>query len=119
MDTTTWLSDYLWIFPSSEEATEKGPKGQPQAKVQPQTQMTAPKQTQTPDRLPEPPGAQVLTHLQPQVLRHQAQVQPRLQKQAQTQTSPEHLIPQQNQVQPWVHSQPPWQGQLQETDPQK
>ncbi|KAH0505292.1 Cip1-interacting zinc finger protein [Microtus ochrogaster] len=100
---------------SSEEATEKGPKGQPQAKVQPQTQMTAPKQTQTPDQLPEPPEAQVLTQLQPQVLQHQGQLQPRLQKQAQTQTSPEHLAPQQNQVQSWIHSQPPWQGQLQET----
>ncbi|XP_038192661.1 cip1-interacting zinc finger protein isoform X2 [Arvicola amphibius] len=100
---------------SSEEATEKGPKGQPQAKVQPQTQMTAPKQTQTPERLPELPGAQVLTHLQPQVLQqHQAQVQPRLQKQAQTQTSPEHLVPQQNQVEPRVHFQPPRQGQPQE-----
>ncbi|XP_059116038.1 cip1-interacting zinc finger protein isoform X3 [Peromyscus eremicus] len=104
---------------SSEESTEKGPAGQPQAKVQPQTQMTALKQTQTPERLPEPPGAQVLPHCQPQVVQIQAQVQPRLQKQAQTQTSPEHLAPQQNQVQPQVHSQPPRQVQPQETDPQK
>ncbi|XP_052578944.1 cip1-interacting zinc finger protein isoform X2 [Peromyscus californicus insignis] len=104
---------------SSEESTEKGPAGQPQAKVQPQTQMTAPKQTQTPERLPEPPGAQVLPHCQPQVVQIQAQVQPRLQKQAQTQTSPEHLAPQQNQVQPQVRSQPPRQVQPQETDPQK
>ncbi|XP_036039796.1 cip1-interacting zinc finger protein isoform X2 [Onychomys torridus] len=102
---------------SSEESTEKGPAGQPQAKVQPQTQMRALKETQTPDRLPEPPGVQVLPHCQPQVLQIQAQVQPRLQKQ--TQTSPEHLAPRQNQVQPQVHSQPPWQVQPQETDPQK
>ncbi|EGW11819.1 Cip1-interacting zinc finger protein [Cricetulus griseus] len=82
---------------SSEESTEKGPTGQPQAKVQPQIQMTAPKQTQTPDQLPEPPEAQVLSQFQPQVLQIQAQVQPRLQKQAQTQTSPEHLASQQSQ----------------------
>lgn len=81
---------------SSEESTEKGPTGQPQARVQPQTQMTAPKQTQTPDQLPEPPEAQVVPRIQPQVL--QIQTQPKLQKQAQTQTSPEHLAPQQNQV---------------------
>ncbi|XP_028740537.1 cip1-interacting zinc finger protein isoform X2 [Peromyscus leucopus] len=104
---------------SSEESTEKGPAGQPQAKVQPQTQMTAPKQTQTPEQLPEPPGAQVLPHCQPQVLQIQARVQPRLQKQAQTQTSPEHLAPEQNQVQPQVPSQPPRQVGPQETDPQK
>ncbi|XP_059116040.1 cip1-interacting zinc finger protein isoform X5 [Peromyscus eremicus] len=97
---------------SSEESTEKGPAGQPQAKVQPQTQMTALKQTQTPERLPEPPGAQVLPHCQPQVVQIQAQVQPRLQKQAQTQTSPEHLAPQQNQVQPQVSAQAPPQEQL-------
>ncbi|XP_032758674.1 cip1-interacting zinc finger protein isoform X2 [Rattus rattus] len=81
---------------SSEESTEKGPTGQPQARVQPQTQMTAPKQTQTPDQLPEPPEALVVPRIQPQVL--QIQAQPKLQKQAQTQTSPEHLAPQQNQV---------------------
>ncbi|XP_051041137.1 cip1-interacting zinc finger protein isoform X3 [Phodopus roborovskii] len=98
---------------SSEESTEKGPTGQPQAKVQPHSQMTAPKQTQTPDQLPEPPGSQVLPHFQPQVLQNQAQVQPRLQKQAQTQTSPEHLAPQQNQVQPQVHPQIQWQVQPQ------
>ncbi|XP_051022445.1 cip1-interacting zinc finger protein-like isoform X2 [Acomys russatus] len=94
---------------SSEESTEKGPTGQPQAKVQPQIQMTAPKQTQTPNRLPEPPGALVLPRLQPQVL--QSQVLPKLQKQAQTQTSPEHLAPEQSQVQPQV--------QPQETDSQQ
>ncbi|XP_035292691.1 cip1-interacting zinc finger protein isoform X1 [Cricetulus griseus] len=102
---------------SSEESTEKGPTGQPQAKVQPQIQMTAPKQTQTPDQLPEPPEAQVLSQFQPQVLQIQAQVQPRLQKQAQTQTSPEHLASQQSQVQPQVHPQPQKQAQPQ-TQPQ-
>ncbi|XP_036039802.1 cip1-interacting zinc finger protein isoform X7 [Onychomys torridus] len=95
---------------SSEESTEKGPAGQPQAKVQPQTQMRALKETQTPDRLPEPPGVQVLPHCQPQVLQIQAQVQPRLQKQ--TQTSPEHLAPRQNQVQPQVSAQAQPQEQL-------
>ncbi|XP_052038138.1 cip1-interacting zinc finger protein isoform X2 [Apodemus sylvaticus] len=102
---------------SSEESTEKGPTGQPQARVQPQTQMTAPKQTQTPDHLPEPPETQALPRIQPQVL--QLQTQPKLQKQAQTQTSPEHLAPQPNQVQPQVQSQPPWQLQPRETDPPK
>lgn len=104
---------------SSEEATEKGPKGQPQAKVQPQTQLTAPKQTQTPDQLPEPPGAQVLTQLQPQVLQHRAQVQPRLQKQAQTQTSSEHLAPQQNQVSAQAQPQEQPSGQMQEQTSEK
>ncbi|XP_076425026.1 cip1-interacting zinc finger protein isoform X7 [Peromyscus maniculatus bairdii] len=108
---------------SSEESTEKGPAGQPQAKVQPQTQMTAPKQTQTPEQLPEPPGAQVLPHCQPQALQIQARVQPRLQKQAQTQTSPEHVAPEQNQVQRQVSAQaPPWEqlpGQRQEQTSEK
>lgn len=97
---------------SSEESTEKGPTGQPQARVQPQTQMTAPKQTQTPDQLPEPPEAQVVPRIQPQVL--QIQTQPKLQKQAQTQTSPEHLAPQQNQVQPQVSIQAQPQEQTSE-----
>ncbi|XP_076425029.1 cip1-interacting zinc finger protein isoform X10 [Peromyscus maniculatus bairdii] len=104
---------------SSEESTEKGPAGQPQAKVQPQTQMTAPKQTQTPEQLPEPPGAQVLPHCQPQALQIQARVQPRLQKQAQTQTSPEHVAPEQNQVSAQA---PPWEqlpGQRQEQTSEK
>ncbi|XP_035878175.1 cip1-interacting zinc finger protein isoform X3 [Phyllostomus discolor] len=90
---------------SSEEPTEKGPSGQLQAKVQPQARMTAPKQTQTPELLPEPLEARVLPRFQPRVLQMQpqtqpqvppadAQVQPKLQKQAQTQTSPEHLVPQ-------------------------
>ncbi|KAK7802711.1 hypothetical protein U0070_007154 [Myodes glareolus] len=81
--------------------------------------MTAPKQTQTPDRLPEPPGAQLLTHLQPQVLQHQAQVQPRLQKQAQTQTSPEHLAPQQNQISAQAQPQEQPLGQMQEQTSEK
>ncbi|XP_059116041.1 cip1-interacting zinc finger protein isoform X6 [Peromyscus eremicus] len=104
---------------SSEESTEKGPAGQPQAKVQPQTQMTALKQTQTPERLPEPPGAQVLPHCQPQVVQIQAQVQPRLQKQAQTQTSPEHLAPQQNQVSAQAPPQEQLPGQRQEQTSEK
>uniref|UniRef100_A0A452DVJ7 CDKN1A interacting zinc finger protein 1 n=1 Tax=Capra hircus TaxID=9925 RepID=A0A452DVJ7_CAPHI len=88
---------------SSEEPTEKGPPGQLQAEVQLQTRMMAPKQTQTPELLPEPLEAQVQPQFQPRVL--QITVQPKLQKQAQTQTSPEHLAPQQ---------QPPTQplGQL-------
>uniref|UniRef100_A0A2K6U7U4 CDKN1A interacting zinc finger protein 1 n=1 Tax=Saimiri boliviensis boliviensis TaxID=39432 RepID=A0A2K6U7U4_SAIBB len=127
---------------SSEELTEKGPLGQLEVKVQPQARMTVPKQTQTPDLLPEPLETQVLPRFQPRVLQVQAQVQPqtqpripptdtpvqpKLQKQAQTQTSPEHLIPQQKQVQPQLqqeaepqkhlqpqaHSQPPRQVQLQ------
>ncbi|XP_074187206.1 cip1-interacting zinc finger protein isoform X5 [Rhinolophus sinicus] len=125
---------------SSEEPTEKGRPGQLQAKVQPQARMTALKQTQTPELLPEPPEARVLPRFQPRVLQIQAQVQPqmpsadaqvqpKLQKQAQTQTSPEHLVPQQvqpqlqkevepqkqvqPQVQPQAHSQPPRQGQPQ------
>ncbi|XP_030107886.1 cip1-interacting zinc finger protein isoform X19 [Mus musculus] len=88
---------------SSEESTEKGPTGQPQARVQPQTQMTAPKQTQTPDRLPEPPEVQMLPRIQPQAL--QIQTQPKLLRQAQTQTSPEHLAPQQDQVPTQAQSQ--------------
>lgn len=97
---------------SSEESTEKGPTGQPQAKVQPQTRMTAPKQTQTPDQLPEPPGAQVLPRFQPQVLPIQTQVPPKLQKQAQTQTTPEHLAPQQNQVYTQAQPQEQPSGQM-------
>lgn len=98
---------------SSEEPTEKGPPGQLQAKVQPQARMTAPKQTQTPELLPDPLEARVPPRFQPRVLQIQAQVQPQtqpqmppvdaqvqptLQKQAQTQTSPEHLMPQQAQT---------------------
>ncbi|XP_053417028.1 cip1-interacting zinc finger protein isoform X2 [Nycticebus coucang] len=98
---------------SSEEPLEKGHPGQPQAKVQPQARMTVPKQTQTPELLPEPLEARVLPRFQPRVLQIQAQVQPqtqpwmppvdtqvqpRLQKQAQTQTSPEHLVLQEPQV---------------------
>ncbi|XP_012657853.1 cip1-interacting zinc finger protein isoform X1 [Otolemur garnettii] len=98
---------------SSEEPLEKGPPGQPQAKVQPQARMTVPKQTQTPELLPEPLEARVLPRFQPRVLQIQAQVQPqtqpwmppvdtqvqpKLQKQAQTQTSPEHLVLQEPQV---------------------
>ncbi|XP_047686211.1 cip1-interacting zinc finger protein isoform X2 [Prionailurus viverrinus] len=103
---------------SSELPTEKGAPGQLQAKVQPQARTTAPKQTQTPELLPEPPEARVLPRFQPRVLQIQAQVQPqtqpqpppppppgdtqarpKLQKQAQTQTSPDHLVPQQVQPQ--------------------
>ncbi|GAB5580176.1 cip1-interacting zinc finger protein isoform X11 [Prionailurus iriomotensis] len=103
---------------SSELPTEKGAPGQLQAKVQPQARTTAPKQTQTPELLPEPPEARVLPRFQPRVLQIQAQVQPqtqtqpppppppgdtqarpKLQKQAQTQTSPDHLVPQQEQPQ--------------------
>ncbi|XP_037707204.1 cip1-interacting zinc finger protein isoform X1 [Choloepus didactylus] len=127
---------------SSEEPTEKGTPGQLQAKIQPQARMTVPKQTQTPEVLPEPLEARVLPRFQPQVLQIQAQVQPqtqpqmpqmdtqvqlKLQKQAQTQTYPEHLVPQQkqvhvqlqlqkeaeSQVQPQAHSQPPKQAQTQ------
>nr|XP_012313475.1 cip1-interacting zinc finger protein isoform X3 [Aotus nancymaae] len=113
---------------SSEELTEKGPLGQLQVKVQPQARMTVPKQTQTPDLLPEPLEAQVLPRFQPRVLQVQAQVQPRtqpqipptdtpvqpkLQKQAQTQTSPEHLVPQQKQVQPQLQQEAEPQKQVQ------
>uniref|UniRef100_A0A8C2XXU7 C2H2-type domain-containing protein n=1 Tax=Capra hircus TaxID=9925 RepID=A0A8C2XXU7_CAPHI len=121
---------------SSEEPTEKGPPGQLQAEVQLQTRMMAPKQTQTPELLPEPLEAQVQPQFQPRVLQItaevqpqtqpqtrpvNAQVQPKLQKQAQTQTSPEHLAPQQVQRQlrkeaePWrqVQPQPPRHVQLQ------
>ncbi|XP_008052364.1 cip1-interacting zinc finger protein isoform X3 [Carlito syrichta] len=105
---------------SSVEPTEKGPPGQLQAKVQPQARMTVPKQTQTPELLPEPLEARVLPRFQPRVLQIQAQVQPqaqprlpptdtqvqpKLQKQAQTQTSPEHLVPQQKQVQPQLQKE--------------
>ncbi|XP_017404509.1 cip1-interacting zinc finger protein isoform X2 [Cebus imitator] len=113
---------------SSEEVTEKGPLGQLQVKVQPQARMTVPKQTQTPDLLPEPLEAQVLPRFQPRVLQVQAQVQPqtqpripptnnpvqpKLQKQAQTQTSPEHLVPQQKQVQPQLQQEAEPQKQVQ------
>ncbi|XP_073909212.1 cip1-interacting zinc finger protein isoform X4 [Castor canadensis] len=119
---------------TSEEPTEKGTPGQLQAKVQPQARMTVPKQTQTPELLPEPLEAQVLPRFQPQVLQIQAQaqpqsqpprppaetqVQPKLQKQAQTQTSPEHSVPQEMQAQPQVQAQPPRQVQLQEAETQK
>ncbi|XP_032113290.1 cip1-interacting zinc finger protein isoform X9 [Sapajus apella] len=113
---------------SSEELTEKGPLGQLQVKVQPQARMTVPKQTQTPDLLPEPLETQVLPRFQPRVLQVQAQVQPqtqprilptdnpvqpKLQKQAQTQTSPEHLVPQQKQVQPQLQQEAEPQKQVQ------
>uniref|UniRef100_A0A8C3WYU3 CDKN1A interacting zinc finger protein 1 n=1 Tax=Catagonus wagneri TaxID=51154 RepID=A0A8C3WYU3_9CETA len=128
---------------SSEEPSEKGPPGQVQANVQLQTRLMAPKQTQTPELLPEPLEARVLPRFQPRVLQIQAQVQPqtqpqmlplsaqvqpKLQKQAQTQTSPEHLTPQQvqlqpqkeeepqKQVQPQVHPRSPRQAQ---SEPQK
>uniref|UniRef100_A0A2I3TR67 CDKN1A interacting zinc finger protein 1 n=1 Tax=Pan troglodytes TaxID=9598 RepID=A0A2I3TR67_PANTR len=105
---------------SSEEPTEKEPPGQLQVKAQPQARMTVPKQTQTPDLLPEALEAQVLPRFQPRVLQVQAQVQsqaqpripptdtqvqPKLQKQAQTQTSPEHLVLQQKQVQPQLQQE--------------
>ncbi|XP_017703740.1 PREDICTED: cip1-interacting zinc finger protein isoform X11 [Rhinopithecus bieti] len=113
---------------SSEEPTEKEPPGQLQAKAQPQARMTVPKQTQTPDLLPEPREAQVLPRFQPRVLQVQAQVQsqtqpripptdtqvqPKLQKQAQTQTSPEHLVLQQKQVQPQLQQEAEPQKQMQ------
>ncbi|XP_001112434.1 cip1-interacting zinc finger protein isoform X12 [Macaca fascicularis] len=113
---------------SSEEPTEKEPPGQLQAKAQPQARMTVPKQTQTPDLLPEPLEAQVLPRFQPRVLQIQAQVQsqtqpripptdaqvqPKLQKQAQTQTSPEHLVLQQKQVQPQLQQEAEPQKQMQ------
>uniref|UniRef100_A0A8C0N978 CDKN1A interacting zinc finger protein 1 n=1 Tax=Canis lupus familiaris TaxID=9615 RepID=A0A8C0N978_CANLF len=115
---------------SSELPTEKGLPGQPQART------TAPKQTQTPELLPELPEARVLPRFQPRVLQIQAQVQPQtppqvppvdmpvqrlLQKQVQTQTSPDHVGPRQvlkeaepqKQVQPQAHSQPLVQKQPQ------
>ncbi|XP_034520489.1 cip1-interacting zinc finger protein isoform X3 [Ailuropoda melanoleuca] len=121
---------------SSESPTDKGLPGQLQAKVQPRARTTAPKQTQTPELLPEPPEARVLPRFQPRVLQIQAQVQPQTQpqmppvdaplarkqqKQAQTQTSPEHVGPQQvqkeaepqRQVQLQARSQPQGQAQLQ------
>ncbi|KAG8512770.1 Cip1-interacting zinc finger protein [Galemys pyrenaicus] len=122
---------------SSEEPTEKGTLRQLQAKVQPQARMTAPKQTQTPELLPEPPEARVLPRVQPRAPQTQAQAQPQalpqtapadaqaqpqLQKQAQTQTAPEHVAPQQTQpqdtepqeqVQPQARSQAPRQAQPQ------
>ncbi|XP_045878657.1 cip1-interacting zinc finger protein isoform X8 [Meles meles] len=119
---------------SSELPTEKGPPGQLQAKVPPRARTTAPKQTQTPELLPESPEARVLPRFQPRVLQIQAQVQPQTppltppvdtrrqpQKQAQTQTSSEHVGPLQEwegaglqkQVQPQAPSQPPGQAQPQ------
>ncbi|XP_054973170.1 cip1-interacting zinc finger protein isoform X25 [Pan paniscus] len=113
---------------SSEEPTEKEPPGQLQVKAQPQARMTVPKQTQTPDLLPEALEAQVLPRFQPRVLQVQAQVQsqaqpripptdtqvqPKLQKQAQTQTSPEHLVLQQKQVQPQLQQEAEPQKQVQ------
>ncbi|MXQ80930.1 hypothetical protein E5288_WYG012773 [Bos mutus] len=109
---------------SSEEPTEKGPPGKLQAEVRLQTRMMAPKQTQTPELLPEPLEAhvqprfqprvlQITAQVQPQTLPVNAQVQPKLQKQAQTQTSPEHSALQQVQRQPqeeaepWRQAQPP------------
>ncbi|KAM9721722.1 cip1-interacting zinc finger protein isoform 7-T8 [Dama dama] len=113
---------------SSEEPAEKGPPGQLQAEVQLQTRMMAPKQTQTPELLPEPLEARVQPRFQPRVLQIAAQVQPqtkpqtlpvnvqvqpKLQKQAQTQTSPEHLAPQQVQRQPQKEVEPRRQAQPQ------
>nr|KAF6433108.1 CDKN1A interacting zinc finger protein 1 [Molossus molossus] len=112
---------------SSEEPTEKRPPGQLQAKIQPQARMTAPKQTQTPELLPDTLEARVLPRFQPRVLQIQAQVQPqtqpqmppvdaqvqpKLQKQAQTQTSPEHLVAQQ--AQPKLQKEAEPQKQLPE-----
>ncbi|XP_060056242.1 cip1-interacting zinc finger protein isoform X3 [Erinaceus europaeus] len=111
---------------SSEKPTEKEPQGQLQAKVQPQVRMTAPKQTQTPELLPESLEERVQPLFQPRVLQIQAQRQPqtqsqsspaearvrsKLQKQAQTQTSPEFERPQPEQVQTQSEpvSQPPQQ----------
>ncbi|XP_053060531.1 cip1-interacting zinc finger protein isoform X6 [Acinonyx jubatus] len=74
---------------SSELPTEKGAPGQLQAKVQPQARTTAPKQTQTPELLPEPPEARVLPRFQPRVLQIQAQVQPQTQTQTQPQPQPQ------------------------------
>ncbi|XP_040081098.1 cip1-interacting zinc finger protein isoform X2 [Oryx dammah] len=113
---------------SSEEPTEKGPPGQLQAEVQLQTRMMAPKQTQTPELLPEsleaqvqpqfqPRGLQITAEVQPQTQPQtrpaNAQVQPKLQKQAQTQTSPEHLAPQQVQRQLQKGAEPRRQAQPQ------
>lgn len=109
---------------SSEEPTEKGPPGQLQAEVRLQTRMMAPKQTQTPELLPEPLEAHVQPRFQPQVLQItaqvqpqtlpvNAQVQPKLQKQAQTQTSPEHSALQQVQRQPQEEAEPRRQAQPQ------
>ncbi|XP_032721875.1 cip1-interacting zinc finger protein isoform X5 [Lontra canadensis] len=127
---------------SSELPTEKGLPGQLQAKVPPRARTTAPKQTQTPELLPEPPEARVLPRFQPRVLQIQAQVQPQTppltppvdtparrqpQKQAETQTSPEHVGPlpgregaePQKQVQPPGQTQPQLQKQAQtQTYPQ-
>ncbi|XP_035878176.1 cip1-interacting zinc finger protein isoform X4 [Phyllostomus discolor] len=102
---------------SSEEPTEKGPSGQLQAKVQPQARMTAPKQTQTPELLPEPLEARVLPRFQPRVLQMQpqtqpqAQAQPQLQKQAQTQTYPQAQAGTQAQAQ--TPEEPPEQPPVQ------
>nr|XP_045012941.1 cip1-interacting zinc finger protein isoform X2 [Jaculus jaculus] len=112
---------------SSEESTQKGLPGQPQAKAQPQTRMTVPKQTQTPEMLPEPPRAQALPCVQPQVQPQMptadTQVQNKLQKQVQTQTYPQVYTQAQPQEQPsgQVPEQPLGQtqpqGQLQESVP--
>uniref|UniRef100_A0A7N5JM17 CDKN1A interacting zinc finger protein 1 n=1 Tax=Ailuropoda melanoleuca TaxID=9646 RepID=A0A7N5JM17_AILME len=119
---------------SSESPTDKGLPGQLQAKVQPRARTTAPKQTQTPELLPEPPEARVLPRFQPRVLQIQAQVQPQTQpqmppvdaplarkqqKQAQTQTSPEHVGPQQVQkeAEPQRQVQPPEQPPRQDPGP--
>uniref|UniRef100_A0A8C5ZUS2 CDKN1A interacting zinc finger protein 1 n=1 Tax=Marmota marmota marmota TaxID=9994 RepID=A0A8C5ZUS2_MARMA len=90
---------------SSEEPTENGPPGQPQ------TWMTALKQTQTPGLLPEPLEAQGKPRFQPQV--QHTQVQPKLHKQAQTQTCPEHLGLEQNQPSAQVPAQTQGQPQAQ------
>ncbi|XP_045429601.1 cip1-interacting zinc finger protein isoform X2 [Pipistrellus kuhlii] len=100
---------------SSEEPTGKGPPGQLQAKVQPQARMTAPKQTQTPELLPDPLEARVWPRFQPRVLQIQAQVQPTLQKQVQAQTSPEHLLPRPAQTE----AEPPTQVQPQVQPPRQ
>ncbi|XP_055003187.1 cip1-interacting zinc finger protein isoform X2 [Sorex araneus] len=109
----------------SSEPTAKGPPGQLRAKVQPQARMAVPKQTQTPELLPEPPEARVLPRFQPRALQIHAQVPPSeargpaaLQKQVHTQTSPERApVPQQLQRReeaepealPQAHPQPPGQ----------
>uniref|UniRef100_A0A8C9PRN8 CDKN1A interacting zinc finger protein 1 n=1 Tax=Spermophilus dauricus TaxID=99837 RepID=A0A8C9PRN8_SPEDA len=100
---------------SSEEPTENGPP------VQPQTRMTALKQTQTPGLLPEPLEArgkprfqpQVQPQTQPQMPPVDTQVQPKLHKQAQTQTCPEHLGLEQNQGKPQRQKQAQTQTQPQ------
>ncbi|XP_058528297.1 cip1-interacting zinc finger protein isoform X3 [Ochotona princeps] len=107
---------------SLEEPTEPGPPGQLKAKVQPQARMTALKQTQTPELLPEPVEARGPPHFQPQGALVNPGGQPRLQKQAQTQTSPEHVVPQPKQPLPEPQKGTEPQSSVQppkEAEPQK